>query len=887
MTQHITKAEGRACAVFWLTTGLAFAGTMSVVAQLPVARISSVFPPGGKAGSSFEVTVSGNDLDDAARLWFSTPSVTATQKLSSAGQPEPGKFMVTIASNATAATCDARVVGRFGISNPRVFVIGHSPEVTAPSTNTSLDTASDLPPETIVNGRISAGTPAWYKLTAKKGQRLFVECLGASIDSRMDATLILWDTVGREVAVDRMTGLIDFTAPVDGEFRLRVADVLFRGGDDYFYRLALTAGPHVDFIFPPAGLAGTTNSYTLYGRNLPEGKPVTNLNIAGLPIEHVSVQVAIPPATASREGSGNSFTFASSLPAAAPIDAWEYRHATPRGPANPVNISIATAPVVLEAEPNDLPGQEQKISPPCEVTGLFYPAGDSDLFSFSAKKGDVLWIEVFSQRLGLPTDPMFVVQRVTKNEKGEEQTSDVLEVYDQDTNIGDREFNTVSRDPVARFEAKEDGIYRITVRDLFSRTSVSPQNVYRLAVRKETPDFHLVAMATAPKFKADAKDIPIGVPLLRRGETLPVRVMVFRQDGFNGDIELSVSNPPTGLRFEGDRIEAGKNSDIILLTATEDAPAFAGPVRLTGKATIGGQSVVREACGGTMLFPVATTDSERPEARVTREFTLAICDQEFAPVSVTPAETKTWEAAANGKLEIPLRVTRRGEFNSALKLKPLGPGTAEALKEFEVDGKATNATLKLDLAALKLAPGNYVFAAQGPTTGKYRNNPEAATAADTAAKEAEKAASDLAAAAKKVAEEFEKNAKAATDAEAAAKAATEKLTAAKAACEKTPDDEKAKAERDAAQKSADEAVAKSKAAVEARTAAEKSKTDAETKSKEAAAKKEQTAKRAKELNEKAKPRDANYMVCSTPIAVKVTPVPPAESKENKETKPAK
>ena len=889
--QPLNRAGGLARAGLRLSTALALFSALSVVAQLPVARLTSVFPPGGKAGTSVEVTVTGNDLDDTTRLWFSNPSVTSTQKFSADGLPEPGKFVVTIASNATCAACDTRIVGRFGISNPRAFIIGHSAEVLAPSTNSAPASAAEIAPETIVNGRVSPGVPAWYKFTAKKGQRLFVESMAASIDSRMDATLVLQDAAGREVALDRTSGLIDFTAPADGEYRIRVADFLYRGGDDYFYRLALTSGPRVDFVLPPAGLAGSTNSYTLYGRNLPGGTPATNFSVAGRPLEQLAVQIAIPPLESSQGAAGHqagdNFAAASTMPASAPVDTWEYVHPAPGGPANPVRISIATGPIVLEAEPNDKPAQPQKISPPCEVAGQFFPAGDADVFAFDAKKGDVLWIEVFSQRLGLPTDPLLVIQRVTKNDKGEEQTSDVSEVYDQDTNIGDREFNTVSRDPVARFEAKEDGAYRITVRDLFGRTRASPRHVYRLAVRKESPDFRLVAMVIAPKFKADAKDVPVGVPLLRRGETLPVRVMVFRRDGFNGDIELSITNPPQGLRFDGDRIDSGKNSDTILLTATEDAPAFAGPVRLVGKATIGGQEVVRQAQGGTMLFPVGSTDTERPEARVTSEFTLAICDQEFAPVTVAPAESKTWEAVANGKLEVPLRVTRRGEFNAAIKLKPLGPGPAEALKEFDVDGKATNATLKLDLAALKLAPGSYVFAAQGSTTGKYRNNPEAAAAADAAAKEAEKLAGELTAAAKKAAEEFDKAAKAATEAEAAAKAAAEKLTAAKAACDKTPDDEKAKADRDSAQKAADEAASNSKSAIEARTAAEKSKSDAEAKSKDAAAKKEQTAKRAKELNEKAKSRDANFMVCSTPIPVKVTPAPPAESKENKEAKQAK
>jgi hypothetical protein len=304
MTQRITKTGRRTCAALWLTAGLASTGALSLVAQLPVARIASIFPPGGKAGSTVEVTVAGNDLDDAMRLWFSNPAITSTQKLSAAGELEPGKFIVAIASNAACALCDARVVGRFGISNPRAFVVGHQAEIMAPSTNTSPASAAELAPETIVNGRVAPGAPVWYRFNAKQGQRLFLECLSASIDSRMDATLLLWDPSGRELALDRTTGLIDFTAPADGEYRLRIADFLHRGGDDYFYRLALTAAPRVDFIFPPAGLPGTTNSFTLYGRNLPDGKPATNFSIAGKPLEQLTVQIAIPPPAQSGEGSG-------------------------------------------------------------------------------------------------------------------------------------------------------------------------------------------------------------------------------------------------------------------------------------------------------------------------------------------------------------------------------------------------------------------------------------------------------------------------------------------------------------------------------------------------------------------------------------------------------
>jgi hypothetical protein len=861
-----------------------------LAAQLPVARTSSFFPPGGRAGTSFEVTVSGSDLDEASGLHFSRMGITATPKA------DANKFTVTIASNVPPGVYEARVVGRFGISNPRAFVVGQWPEGNAPSTNTAQAAPSDVAVNTTVHSRSQPNTAVWFRITGKKGQRLLIECLAETIDSRMDAALTLLDTEGRELERSRQGGLIDFTPAADGSYLIKVADFTYRGGDDYFYRLTVSTGPRVDFIFPPAALAGTKSSFTLFGRNLPGGKPAKGVTIDGKPLDQLVVEIEVPAIT-MRDTSADARTNAakasaarkpaaafapqgstSLLPAAAVVDGFEYQLKTPKGMANPVFISFASAPVVVEQEPNNKAAQAQKIAPPCEVAGQFHPGNDVDWFTFEAKKGDVFWVEAFSHRLGLPTDPFVLVQRVSKNDKGEEQTSDVLELYDNDTNLGEREFNTTTRDPAGRFEAKEAGTYRIQVRDLFNRVVASPRNSYRLSVRHETPDFRLVALTLAPKFKADAKNIDIGVPLLRRGETIPVRVLAFRRDGFNGDIRLSLENPPPGLIFEGDTIPAGQSSDYILLTAAENAPAFAGPIKLIGRAKAGDTELIREARGGTMVFPVGNTDSERPESRLTSEFALAINDKEEAPISIVPAEKKTWESPAGSKLQVPLTLIRRGDFNAKLKLKPLGPGTADALKEFEVEGNATNATLTLDLGALKLQPGDYAFAVQSQTTGKYRNNPEAASLAEAASKEADKLASELAAAAKKAAEELEPAIKTAAEAAGAAKAAAEKLSAAKAVSEKTPADEKLVADRTAAEKAAEEANARLKAADEAKATAEKSKASAEAKAKEAQAKKEAAATRAKAAADRAKARDVGLMVHSVPIKVRVTAAEQAKSK---------
>ena len=41
-----------------------------------------------------------------------------------------------------------------------------------------------------------------------------------------------------------------------------------------------------------------------------------------------------------------------------------------------------------------------------------------------------------SQRLGAQTDPFVLVQRVSKNSKGEEEVSDVQEIYDSESVAG-------------------------------------------------------------------------------------------------------------------------------------------------------------------------------------------------------------------------------------------------------------------------------------------------------------------------------------------------------------------------------------------------------------------------------------------------------------------
>src|SRR4051794_36299100 len=106
-------------------------------AQLPVYRLQTVFPPGGRAGTSVDVTVAGTDLDETRQLLFSTTNLVASLKTNSSGD----KFVVTIGSNTPPGRYEVRAVGRFGISNPRIFAVDTLPELVISPTNTTAAVA--------------------------------------------------------------------------------------------------------------------------------------------------------------------------------------------------------------------------------------------------------------------------------------------------------------------------------------------------------------------------------------------------------------------------------------------------------------------------------------------------------------------------------------------------------------------------------------------------------------------------------------------------------------------------------------------------------------------------------------------------------------------------
>jgi len=503
-------------------------------AQLPHARLSWIYPPGGSAGAEIDVTVGGEDLDDLTQLRFSHPDIGSQPKLeplfpsSEKNRVVPNRFRITIPSSVPPGVYDVRAVGRYWVSTPRRFTVTGHTGMVEQGTHATAATAMPLPLNTPLYGHAEGNAVDWYRFHLGKNQWIVIDCMAERIDSAMDATLAVVDASGHTLRVERDSDLEDpivhFVAPREGDYWVEVYDALYRGGNDYGYCVEARTAPSIDYVFPPAAQPGTPTTLTFFGRNLPGSQPTADDRTRNSAPEQLQQAVEVPALPSDATGAYEGRVV---RPDALGIDEFPYTLDTPAGSSNRVWIGYASAPVVVEQEPNNQPDKAQRVTPPCEFAGRFYPARDRDWITLDAHKGESLWIEVISERTDLPTDPWLLIQRVETDKQGHRQVHDLKEVDDAAALAGGPAFGHASRDPALRFTAPADGTYRIVVRDLNGGSSAEPGNVYRLVLRPARPDFRLLAMLKSP-FEDDPNKPRRWNPVLRQGGTTPLRIIAHR-----------------------------------------------------------------------------------------------------------------------------------------------------------------------------------------------------------------------------------------------------------------------------------------------------------------------------------------------------------------------
>jgi hypothetical protein len=843
--------------------------TALTFAQLPMPTWTSLYPPGAKQGSTVEVTVAGTNLDDAEKLLFSHPGITGTPKTSPPNdfnaQPTkvPNQFTITVAADVPPGFYEVRHVGRYGATNPRVFQVGTLEEIVEQSDNSKRETAPELKLNSTANGRVNASNLDYWVLPLEAGQRVLFDCAAERLDSRLNASLILYGPDGREVAraLDSVgqDPVLDFAAKQAGRYTIAVYDFVYDGSPDYYYRLSVSGTPFIDFVLPAAAQAGTTGQFTLYGRNLPGGQP-SDIVIGNAALQKLAVTIPIPVDALEKptavDGSAPLRTMF--------VDNMAYSLSGPQGNSNTVMIGVASQPVIAEQEPND-GTHPQKITLPCEYVGQFYPQRDEDWVQFEAKKGEIYQIEVISHRLGRNSDPAMLVQRVSKNDKGEQQFTDVAFVDDPQTRatkIGD-DFDTSTDDPSYKFVAPEDSTYRVMVRDQFGDARSDPRFTYRLVIRATAPDFRLGVFPDLPGVGKQDNQINVDTLVLPKGGTALLKVNVERRDDFDGEIELRVEGLPTGITCPGALLGGKVDSGILILQSDDNAAAWSGAIRVIGTAKVNDKAITRTAAVGTVTWGTQNKQNGPVRYRLMRDLVLSVTDKEPAIVQVKAGTGQLIENAIGGKLELPIQVTRRGQLKDPLKIVLYGLSKEVKAKDLTLDAAINDGKIEIDLTGQNLKPGAYTFCLRADSKLSYARNPEQVTSLEAEQKQLQERMQQLQDKQKQSQTALNQTKKSAAESKAAVQQLEKQLSALK------PDD----ATRADIDRKLQEAKTKSQQVEESLQKATQESTDLTEKVKTGDAMKKQLDSRLADVKKNAAPKDINVSYLSTGIKLRLHAAP--------------
>jgi hypothetical protein len=614
-----TPARLLAAMPLWLVFATATALAQGQ-AQRPAPHIGYVYPAGGRQGTTFTVSVGGQNLSGDIVAYFSAAGAQAKatgydrpltpmelnslreqqqklqdkrvaarggpvqtaftaddekllaeirQKLATRGnrQANPGlaetvTLEVTLAPDVPPGEIELRLRTPSGLSNPFIVCVGQLPEFSepvvtvtsnpTPRANREIDPRSARPKTemeitlpAIVNGQILPGEVDHFHFAARKGQRIvaavsaraLIPYLADAVPGWFQATLALQDASGRELAYDddyrfNPDPVLCYDILEDGNYVIEIKDAIYRGREDFVYRISVGELPFVTGIFPLGGAAGARTQFELTGWNLPTDRLMLDMKD-------------------QRPG-----IFLLAVPANRVL-------------SNTARISLDAEPECLDAEPNDRPDTAQPIALPMIVNGRIDRAGDEDVFRFEGKAGAEIVAEVFARRLGSPLDSTLTLTDATGQRLAFNDDSD------------DKGAGLLTHQADSRLSAKlpADGTYFVHLAD--AQHQGGPPYAYRLRVGPPRPDFELrVAPASIN---------------VRAGMSVPITAYALRRDGFNGEISLGLKDAPRGFTLNGARIPA--NQDKVQLTITAPAVPRDEPfdLVLTGLAMIHGQPVAHAA----------------------------------------------------------------------------------------------------------------------------------------------------------------------------------------------------------------------------------------------------------------------------------------------------
>jgi hypothetical protein len=669
----------------YLLSILCILSTTPLLAELPALRLYKFQPVGAAAGASVEIEVGGRDLEDAKELRFDHPGIRAELL-------KENRFLVKVAADVPEGTYDARLVGRFGVSNPRLFAVHRGvTDVAEKEPNNTPDVAQAIALNSAINGVADGNGQDLFRITLKQGQRLAIDCQAEKLDSELDGVLTVSMTDGRIVASNSdyfgRDPYLSIVAPADGDYLIMLNDLSYRGG--FPYRLLVTDRAVVENVFPRAVEAGKSVELTAFGSGFGTAGKASQLVIDGRPLEAFRF-----PFTAAREIVDRATyrflehpTDHTVAPTAASCTLIGQQVSVPvaGGALRPQIVLVTKSPVTIEAEPNDDKEKGQPLTVPAFVSGRFDQPRDADWFTFTATETGPYSFEVFCERIAGRADPFVVIY----DEKGER----VVEHDD----FGHRmqAFDGHLRDPVGQANLQKDKAYRVLVQDRYSRGG--PRFQYVLAIRRPEPDFFIAAIHRE-------NQEPSGLTVWRGG-AMQLDLVVHYQDGSPGPITITGENLPPGVHVEPTTIN-GDTRGLLIVRADANAADFTGPIKLVATGKFGDKTVQHDVRIHTKVW----NNQNAPSCRAVRDLWLAVRDS--APFRLT-FDPPTLKVEQGAKADVKVKVERRwSDFKSSIRLQGQSLTNGIKMSDLEIPAGKDEMNVTLDFTGTRVGPVTAVVTGQ-------------------------------------------------------------------------------------------------------------------------------------------------------------------------------
>ena len=594
-------------------------------------QVSSLFPLGGQPGTSFEVRIRGENLDGVYGVWFDCAALQAEVRkiektveevdvVQQAGTTAKGTkefyhvvLKLQVDDKAALGAHTLRLVSRQGLSNPLSFLVDPEPQIhESEQSINSPSSAQHIEFPVVVNGRLGhPGEQDYYAFEVGEGEHLRFEVITSTFTTATvagDPQLILYEPTGSWFDPQRIKRLEvrDETGPGPGNHRWATSHFLPRlirrfdrkgrylaevgtlegqGGPDYSYQLRV--------IPAPARNSGA-NRRRFPGEPAHGASPVVWRErdfSRRIGRDHLSrlwsraIRVSEPDQEGkTADGAKDSARSEKSnrLPLAETINR-----------SNTLRLPSPTR----EEEPNDWSSRAAELSIPMTVEGAIQHPGDVDIFRFEAELGQALAFEIETPET-LP--PFFSPHLIVVDSTGTELASNI---YREVGGVGDDWIKSIKAKTVYTFERA--GEYFLQIRDLTTRRA-APHFRYRVLVRPQVPHLGEVAVKMGRGEVVDHIN-------LRSGETRKLSVVTEPEEGFDGEIALTLENLPIGVQalaaatttvnprlletgngrgaMHKERFFPPRHLATIVLVAGRDAPATPMPqrIQLTARPIVDGK----------------------------------------------------------------------------------------------------------------------------------------------------------------------------------------------------------------------------------------------------------------------------------------------------------